>query len=139
MVGSRSTGEADALGVSSSSSGMLLPSSCMLPPLCMLVSSLPKSKLDIRIGNVVVGNASSAGFLIARCLDGLPAGLAGLCMPKAKVELKLGLPGMDFARPIEGAERAAECDCVLKCPLLNGLPVRGGKANEVREVSQGKT
>lgn len=108
----------------------------MLPPLCMLVSSLPRSRLDIRIGNVVDGNASSAGFLITRCLDGLPAGLAGLCIPKAKLELKLGVPGILFALLKGCALDAAECDCVLKCPLLNGLPVLGGR---LRVVSQGRT
>ena len=83
-----------------------------------------------------------SGFLIARCLLGLilaPAGLAGLCIPKLNPALKLGVPGIDFALPIGGAVRAAECDCVLKCPLWKGLPVRGGKLSGWSEVSHGKT
>lgn len=102
------------------------------------VSSLPKSKLLSRIGNSLLGNASSTGFLIALCRLGLilaPAGEEGRRMPKEKGVSKLGAPGILFALLICGAIKL----CDRACPLLNGLPVLGGRPRGERVASQGRT
>lgn len=139
MIGSKSA--ASAFGVSSSSSGIELLVSGMFPSILLPVSSLPRSSFVDRMGRVVVGNASSAGFLITRFLEGLdeaPAGDPGRVMPNAKEELNAGATGMDFARDIGGAVREAEWDCERMWPREKGEVVRGGRERGCRVVSQGR-
>lgn len=56
-------------------------------------------------------------------------------MPKEKEVLKLGAPGILFALLICGAIKL--CDRV--CPLLNGLPILGGRLRGGWLASQGRT
>lgn len=72
------------------------------------VSNLPRSRDERRMGSSLLGNASSAGFRIARWRLGdmdAPAGDAGLCIPKVKLVVKLGAPGIEFALLICGAAK----------------------------------
>ena len=85
---------------------MLPGSSAMAFPLD--VSNLPRSRDERRMGSSLIGNASSAGFRIVRCRPGdmeALAGDAGLCIPKLKLVLKLGAPGIEFALLICGAAK----------------------------------